>query len=401
MKTTAFFRAMVLLFLCLMAGCAVPPPPEKPLVPLVPVAPSAYPDFVDDMAFDGIAESLQESLKYLNRVPADTTFRFGADAYDAGHMIRSLERFQAFINTRPEQGALRDFIQANYRVYRSVGGDTGKMLFTGYYEPFLDGSLEKTAKYMHPVYGPPDDLAVVDLSAFSEKLAGQKIVGRVEGKTFVPYYERKEIEESGVLLEKAPVLAWVADPVALFFLQIQGSGKVFLEDGGVLNVHYHSSNGRPYRSIGNLLIQENKIPKALMSMQKIRAYLKAHPGEVDRILNFNPSYVFFSLEKDGPYGAIRAKLTPGRSIAVDRGIFPMAGIGFIQSQKPAADTNGGDENLKWMPFSRFVSSQDTGGAIKSPGRADIFWGSGLYAEMAAGHLKHPGELYFLVLKPGA
>ena len=153
---------------------------------------------------------------------------------------------------------------------------------------------------MHPVYGPPDDLAVVDLSAFSEKLAGQKIVGRVEGKTFVPYYERKEIEESGVLLEKAPVLAWVADPVALFFLQIQGSGKVFLEDGGVLNVHYHSSNGRPYRSIGNLLIQENKIPKALMSMQKIRAYLKAHPGEVDRILNFNPSYVFFSLRKTAP-----------------------------------------------------------------------------------------------------
>ena len=204
-----------------------------------------------------------------------------------------------------------------------------------------------------------------------------------------------------MLLEKAPVLAWVADPVALFFLQIQGSGKVFLDDGGVLNVHYHSSNGRPYRSIGNLLIQENKIPKALMSMQKIRAYLRAHPGEVDRIFNYNPSYVFFSLEKDGPYGAIRAKLTPGRSIAVDRGIFPMAGIGFIQSQKPVADMNGGEENLKWMPFSRFVSSQDTGGAIKGPGRADIFWGSGPYAEMAAGHLKHPGELYFLVLKPGA
>ena len=174
---------------------------------------------------------------------------------------------------------------------------------------------------------------------------------------------------------------------------------MFLNDGGVLNVHYNSSNGRPYRSIGNLLIRENKIPKALMSMQKIRAYLRAHPEEVERIFNYNPSYVFFSLEKDGPYGAIRAKLTPGRSIAVDRKIFPMAGIAFIQTQKPVADPNGSGEISEWVPFSRFVSSQDTGGAIKGPGRADVFWGSGAYAEMAAGHLKHPGALYFLVLKP--
>jgi len=398
MKIMTVFRWVSLMIVCLVAGCAEPPKPEAPLVPL---AASAYPEFADDMAYDGIAESLGESLKYLKRIPADKAFSFGADTYDAGHMIRSLERFLAFIETRPDQGALKDFIQSNYRVYRSVGGgDTGEMLFTGYYEPFLNGSLEKTAQYTHPVYGPPDDLAVVDLSDFSEKLAGKKIVGRVEGKTFVPYYERKEIEDSGVLLEKAPVLAWVADPVALFFLQIQGSGKVFLDDGGALNVHYHSSNGRPYRSIGNLLIRENKIPKALMSMQKIREYLRAHPQEVDRIFNFNPSYVFFSLEKDGPYGAIRAKLTPGRAIAVDRKIFPMAGIAFIQTQKPVADPNGSGKISKWVPFSRFVSSQDTGGAIKGAGRADIFWGSGPYAELAAGHLKHSGELYFLVLKPG-
>ncbi|MGD9878012.1 murein transglycosylase A [Desulfococcus sp.] len=398
MKTAARLGFGGLLLLCLLAGCAAPPPPEGPLVVLDP---SSFPEFSDDMAFEGITESLSESLKYLKRVPADTAFRFGSDVYDAPHMIRSLERFQAFIAKRPDRSVLSDFIRSHYRVYRSVGGDTGRMLFTGYYEPFLQGSLSRKAGYAHPIYGPPEDLAVLDLSDFSEKLAGHKIVGRVAGKTFVPYHDRNEIDGEGVLLGKAPVLVWVADPVALFFLQIQGSGKVFLDDGDVLNIHYHSSNGRPYRSIGNLLIRENKIPQAEMSMQRIRAYLNTHPGEVERIFNYNPSYVFFSLEKDGPYGAIRAKLTPGRSIAVDRSVFPMAGIAFIQSQKPVAASKGAGGVSKWVSFSRFVSSQDTGGAIKGPGRADLFWGSGSYAETAAGHLKHPGELYFLVLKPEA
>ena len=401
------FRRGCLVLLFLLAGCVPPPaavkaPPAPPrgVSPLVPLSPGAHPRFADDMDYAGISESLGESLKYLKRLPPDTPFTFGADTYDAAHMIRSLERFRAAIDTRPDRDALSRFIRSHYRVYRSVGGDSGKMLFTGYYEPSLDGSLRRTGRYRHPIYGPPKDMAVVDLSAFSEKLAGKKIVGRVKGKTFVPYHDRKEIEE-GALAGKAPVLAWVSDPVALFFLQVQGSGKVDLENGDRLNVHYHSSNGRPYRSIGNLLIQENRIPRAEMSMQAIRGYLRAHPREMDRVFNYNPSYVFFSLEEDGPYGAIRAKLTPGRAIAVDRAVFPMGGIAFIQTQKPAAGPSGNGEVSNWVPFSRFVSTQDTGGAIKGPGRADIFWGSGPYAELAAGHLKHDGELYFLVLKPEA
>ncbi len=397
MKITAALRIAGLLLLCLVAGCAKPPAPEGPLVRL---APASQPDFADDLAFEGLVESLTESLKYLRRLPADTPFRFGADTYDAAHMIRSIERFLAYIKSRPSPEALGDFIRRQYRVYRAAGGDSGKVLFTGYYEPFLIGSRQRSAAFSHPIYGPPDDLAVVDLAAFSEKLAGKKIVGRVSGRTFVPYHDRKEIDGDGALQGKAPVLAWVSDPAALFFLQIQGSGKVFLENGDVLNVHYHSSNGRPYRSIGSLLIRENKIPRELMSMQKIRAYLREHPDEMERIFNYNPSYVFFSLEKDGPYGAIRAKLAPGRAIAVDRKIFPMGAVAFIQAQKPAADGDGAGTPLSWEPFSRFVSSQDTGGAIKGPGRADIFWGSGPYAEVAAGHLKHPGDLYFLVLTPG-
>jgi membrane-bound lytic murein transglycosylase A len=222
-------------------------------------------------------------------------------------------------------------------------------------------------------------------------------VGRYTGQTVVPYYDRREIDDENVLAGKAEPLAWVKDPVDVFFLQIQGSGKVFLDTGQVVNVHYHGTNGRPYRAIGALLIQEQIIPKEEMSMQKIRAYLHAHPEEMAAVFNYNPSYVFFKLESEGPLGYINVLLTPGRSIALDRRIFPPAALAFIQTKKPVVDSARQIDS--WTNFSRFVLNQDTGGAIRGPGRADLFWGNGPYAEIAAGHLKHTGKLYFLILKP--
>ena len=136
-------------------------------------------------------------------------------------------------------------------------------------------------------------------------------------------------------------------------------------------------------------------------MQKIQAYLRNHPEDVDHVLYHNQSYIFFSVEEDGPLGALNVKLTPGRSIAVDRGIFPMSALAFIKAQKPRVDADRPGVILDWTNFSRFVLNQDTGGAIKGPGRADIFWGNGEYAEIAAGHLKHRGDLYVLVLRPDA
>ena len=239
----------------------------------------------------------------------------------------------------------------------------------------------------------------IDLSAFSKKYAGEKIVGRFAQQTIVPYYDRREIEQEGVLEGKTEVLAWVNDPVDLFFLQIQGSGRIVLNSGQSLNVHYHETNGQPYRSIGKLLIEQEKIPKSEMSMQKIREYLRDHPEEVDDILNYNPSYIFFKTEEDGPLGFLEVKLTPGRSIAVDRRLFPLPALAFIKTQKPIIDGSG--QITRWVDFSRFVVSQDTGGAIRGPGRSDLFWGNGMYAEIAAGHMQHKGNLYFLVLKPDA
>ena len=382
----------------LMAGCPAPmkKPPEE--LPLIRRSTFSYPDFSDDLALDGLEHSILKSLDYLQKVPADRTYQFGKDRFDAAHLIKSLQHFLNFIQTNPSSKELKKFIRSNYDVYQSIGrNQKGEVLFTGYYEPHLSGSLYKNEEYQYPIYALPTDLMKIDLSAFNEKYKGESIIGRYTGQTVVPYHDRREIEEEDALAGKAEPLVWVKDPVDVFFLQIQGSGKVFLNTGEVINVHYHGTNGRPYRSIGRLLIEEQKIPKEEMSMQKIRSYLQAHPEEMAPVLNHNPSYVFFKLESEGPLGYINVLLTPGRSVALDRRIFPPAALAYIQAKKPVVNSAGQIDS--WIDCNRFVLNQDTGGAIRGPGRADLFWGNGPYAEIAAGHLAHTGKLYFLILKP--
>ena len=395
----SLFTVIVLTMALVICGCAPRVKKPGPEAAMEPVSSWSLPEFSDDMGYSGLEHSILKSLSYLKKIPADREFVFGQDRYNTDHMIVSLQQFLDFIQTQPSTQELNKFIQSNYRVYRSVGRDGwGEVLYTGYYEPHLRGSLIRAEEYQFPIYSRPDDLIAIDLSLFSEKYSGQKIIGRyTDQKTVVPYYERSAIDTEGVLEGKADVLAWVEDPVDIFFLQIQGSGKVYLDNGDVINVNYQTTNGQPYRSIGKLLIDEGKISVEEMSMQKIREYLHGHPEEMDAVLNHNPSYVFFTIEPDGPLGNINVKLTPGRSIALDRHIFPPAALAFIQAEKPVVDSAG--KIHSWLPFTRFALNQDTGGAIRGPGRADIFWGNGPYAEIAAGHLKHTGELYFLVLKP--
>jgi membrane-bound lytic murein transglycosylase A len=260
----------------------------------------------------------------------------------------------------------------------------------------LEGRRRRSDRFRFPVYAKPRDLITVELSPFSRRFEGERVVGRLIGHQLVPYHDREAIVEKRVLAGKADVLAWVSDRVDLFFLHIQGSGKIRLGSGNIINVHYQASNGRPYRSIGKLLIEEGKIPRAEMSMQRIRSYLKRHPDDVSRVLNSNTSYVFFKIEPDGPLGNLGVVLTPGRSIATDQRLLPAGAIGFLVTEQPVVDGDGAIAG--WTRLSRFVLNQDTGGAIRGPGRADLFWGHGPYAEIAAGHLRHPGTLYFLVLK---
>jgi membrane-bound lytic murein transglycosylase A len=392
--------AIVILFVILVVGCV--PTVKKPTKEnaMKRISSWSYPEFSDDMIYDGLEHSILKSLSYLQQIPADRQFVFGEDRYTTDHMIESLQNFLDYIETQPSSRDLKKFIASNYRVYRSVGRNgKGEVLYTGYYEPHLRGSLVKSEKNKVPIYTRPQDLITIDLSLFSEKYQGEKIIGRYTGQTVVPYYERSEIASKDVLNGNSDVLAWVQDPVEVFFLQIQGSGKVYLDNGEVINVHYHATNGRPYRSIGKLLIDQEKISVEEMSMQKIREYLHNHPDEMDSVFNYNPSYVFFKIEPDGPLGNINVKLTPGRSIALDRRLFPPAALVFIKTEKPVIDSTGHIHG--WKQFTRFALHQDTGGAIRGPGRADVFWGNGPYAEIAAGHLKHTGELFFFVLKPDA
>ena len=237
----------------------------------------------------------------------------------------------------------------------------------------------------------------IDLSLFNEKFKEENIIARIEGNKVVPYYSRRLIEEESVLAGKGLEMAWLKDPLDVAFLHIQGSGRLRLRDGNELLVHYRASNGRPYRSIGRYMIEKGFVKREEISMQAIRKYLTENPEVLDDVLNYNPSYVFFQQVENGPLGSIGVLLTPGRSIALDSRVFPRGALGFIVCEKPSL--NEQREIVGWTKFSRFVVNQDTGGAIKGAGRADIFWGSGPYAELTAGHLRHEGDLYILIKKP--
>jgi membrane-bound lytic murein transglycosylase A len=394
-----FLHCILIWVLFCASGCQLFAPKIIDGSGLERISSEEYPEFGDDMIYDGLEQSLLMSISYLKKLPKDRVFRFGEDSFDCTHMINSLEYFLRFIQTTPSKKELKTFISSKYLVYKSIRNDEDNgVLFTGYYEPLLNGSLEPSTAFPYPVFSLPDDIAFIDPSLFDPSLkTDRKLVGRVkDDHAVVPYYQRRDIAENNLNGKSIP-LAWVNDRVDLFFLEIQGSGKIDIDEGAPINVHYHATNGHPYKSIGALLIQEEKISKEEMSMQKIREYLGDHPEEVDDILNHNPSFVFFKLEEDGPIGCLGVRVTPGRSLALQKRIFPAAALGFIETQKPVVD--GDMEIQEWVDFQRFVMNQDTGGAIKGPGRADLFWGNGPYAEIAAGYMQHPGKLYFMVLKP--
>ncbi len=394
MSKSVFFFVLVVLTIFLASGCMKKEILQKPF--LQKLSPSDYPDFIDDLDYAGLESGIEGSLIYLRKVPPDRNFSFGTDTFSVAHMIRSLQFFRSFLKTKPSQNKLRDFIKRHYSVYQSTGSDSkGDILFTGYYEPLLYGSLARSPEYRFPVYAKPDDLVTINLSLFASRFKGEKVVGRFAGDTVLPYYNRSEINTGNYLEAKAKVLAWVNDRVALFFLHIQGSGKVQLDNGEIINVHYHTTNGRPYRSIGKFLIETGRIPASEMSMQRIREYLHHNPEQLDAVLNYNPSYIFFKTEEKGPVGYLGVKLVAGRSIASDRKIFPLGAMAFIETEKPLIDDSG--KVRAWTDCSRFVLNHDTGGAIKGPARVDLFWGNGRYAEIAAGHMKQTGRLFFLVL----
>ena len=394
-----FLLTSVCLIVASIVGChpLLKKEAQRPEEPLRQVR-FSLPEFYDDMDRDSLALAIRRNLEYLNRLKPETVFRYGPHNFTCQQVRESQESFLDLLSKGLDAGQLSKEIRKTFQVYRATnrGGDR-RVLFTGYYEPIYEGRLISDESFRYPLYRPPDDLIRIDLSLFNEKFKGENIIARIEGKKVLPYYSRFQIEAERVLKGKNLEIAWLKDPLDVTFLHIQGSGRLRLADGKDLLVHYQAYNGRPYRSIGRFMIEKGFLGREEMSMQAIRKYLTENPGVLDEVLNYNPSYVFFRQVENGPLGSIDVLLTPGRSIALDSKIFPKGALGFISCQKPLVNEKG--DITGWTQFSRFVLNQDSGGAIKGAGRADIFWGSGPYAELAAGHLKHDGELYILIKKP--
>jgi membrane-bound lytic murein transglycosylase A len=364
---------------------------------LVKLQPDEFPNFSDDMPHGSLKTAIGRSLNYMERLQPSASFRFGSDEYTVSHLCTSMQAFLELVGQDLPASHLRRAIETSFSVYRAAGPDGGgQTLFTGYYEPTLKGSLQPSPDYPYPVYRRPDDLVSVDIGLFHPKYKDQRIVGRHVHQTLVPYFTREDIDVKGCLLNKGNELLWVSDQIDLFFLHIQGSGRVLLKNGKIWHINYDCSNGRPYRSIGKLLIDEGSIFRQEMSMQAIARHLRSQPEDVQRVLNHNQRYIFFRVVEQGPLGAIGEPLTPGRSVATDAHLFPKGALAYIQTQKPVVMEDG---TIGFREdFGRFVLNQDAGEAIRGPGRVDLFWGSGSDAEIAAGHMKSEGSLYFLVLK---
>jgi len=389
-------KILYCLVICFLAGCALTPPQREAIAPLVAVSPRALPPLIDDLDRASLERAIGRSMEYYNRLPDERGFRFGDRVYTAGELKESLRDFLEIIRTSDSDRQIAERVRRTFDLYKSTGRDEGEVLFTGYYEPILAGSFDRTEEYRYPIYRTPGDHVVIDLGEFKGKYRGDRIIARIEGDNVVPYYTREDIDVKGCLEGRGLELLWLSDPIDLFFLQIQGSGVVRLPGGDLVQVSYEQSNGHPYSSVGRLLVEQGKMSMEEVSLEGIKRYLRQHPDEMFDILSCNESYVFFRIVEDGPVGSLDVTVTPGRSIATDAGIFPKGALAFIRVKKPLIDEEGAI--VSWEPFSRFVLNQDTGGAIKGPGRVDLFCGRGRDAEVMAGHLKEAGELYFLVKK---
>ena len=274
---------------------------------------------------------------------------------------------------------VKKFLHDNFTIERLQAKDS---LLTGYYEPQLHGSLTQSEKYPYPIYTTPKDLIVVDLGSVYPELKGYRLRGRLKGQKLVPYYKRDELQNTQI---KSKAICYCDSKINLFFLEVQGSGRVKLENGDVIYIGYDNQNGYPYKSIGKYLIHQGEIAQEDISLQSIKQWFKENPSRVDEVLNYNPSLVFFAKREQGATGALGVALTPLRSVAVDKKYIPLGSMLYLSATSDEVD------------FNRVVFAQDTGGAIRGGVRADMFLGFGRNAGKIAGKLKAPLKLW--IFKP--
>lgn len=343
--------------------------------------------------------ALERNLTWLRGRPQDRLYDYGERQVTAAQLSAALQEVVAWLDAEPSPEVFAARVVQRFDVVESVGGpgtlagDHG-MLVTGYYTPEIEASRSRRPDYQVPIYGPPGGLIRVDLGEWSDDWRGRRIGGILQAGRLVPFPDRAALR--GNVLLRGREIAWAKDEVDLFFLEVQGSGTLRFPDGSSRRIGYAGANGRAYRSIGKLLIDEGVIPRERMSMQSLRTWLADHPEHVQRVLDYNQSVVFFRFLDGLPPGNLGFPVTAGRSVAVDQKLLPPGGFGFLVTDLPAATPDGG--TVVEGPLTRFVLAQDTGGAIRGAERADFYWGPGAEAAERAGVMKQPGRLFFFVPK---
>lgn len=265
--------------------------------------------------------------------------------------------------------------------------------FTGYHEPLLKGSFTKSARYNVPLHKKPSDIIKINLGAFREKYKGVTLQGVLRDDQVVPYANRANIVDGALGKQKLELL-WVDSAVDAFFLQVQGSGRVELDDGTIIAIGYAGKNGQPYRSLGRILINAGEMTLEGTSAQTIKQWLHDNPDRQRWLLDQNPSYVFFRLldNNTGPYGSAGVTLTAERSLAIDPMHLPLLAPIWVEATRP--DQN--DKTIHDVPFKQLMVAQDTGGAIKGAIRGDVFWGHGAKSDEVAGRMNNQGRLVLLL-----
>ncbi|MBA7478609.1 hypothetical protein ES707_14036 [subsurface metagenome] len=383
----------MLLIAIVIAGCRTQEeaktPYDKPLAPgqfaLRKIKNShEIPDFTR-ACFDlnQLRASIANSLNYLRKPSSQQFFPVGEITHTLA--VDSLNAFAELLDSRLTARRMNEAIREKFDVYMSVGCDNnGTVLFTGYYTPIFDGSMVRTERFQYPLYKMPNDLL--------KGPNGETLGRRAADGQLTLYPSRTEIEESGML--EGTELVWLSDPFEVYITHVQGSAKIRLPDGKLTTVGYAANNGHEYKSVSKELLQDGRISSKQMSLSAMIDYFKRYRGHVDVYVRRNPRFVFFKIEDGEPRGSLNELVIPFRSIATDKSIFPRGCLTFISTILPKET----GRTVTSQYYSGFALDQDTGGAIRAPGRCDVYMGQGDAAGKLAGQTYQEGRLYYLFLK---
>ena len=363
------------------------PPGEMALVKLTD--PKDYPDFGTGFKNRaGLVEAIDHSLEYYRKPSSKTHFPY----LDISHerAVQTLEMFKRVLTEAKDPSDLNRIIAERFDVYMSRGCDEqGTVLFTGYCTPIFKGSKTRSAQFRVPLYRQPPDLVK------KEDGSGTPVGRRAEGGTIVRYYTRREIETQQLFAGKGLELVWLRTPLEAYIAHVQGSAIIELPDGKELRVGYEGKTDRPYTSMGMAMVADGKFSADELSLQRIMAYFDKHPAELKHYMYKNDSYVFFTDSEGGPFGSLNCPVTPFRSIATDKSVFPRGLIAYAVTKAPVLKTR---TKVVFEPYYSFALDHDTGGAIRSAGRCDLYMGIGPDALLLAGRQNAEGKLYYLAVK---